>query len=69
MELLRVANYRELREWEKCVVLLIDEMHIKEDFVYDKNTGALVGFASLGDTNEHLLKVGIMCIKLSYCSY
>ena len=59
MELLRVANYRELQEWEKCVVLLIDEMHIKEDLVYDKDTGALVGFTSLGDTNEHLLKVVI----------
>ncbi len=56
-ELLRVANYWELQEWEKCIGLLIDEMHLKEDLVYDKDTGALVGFTSLGDTNEHLLKV------------
>ncbi len=56
-ELLRTANYRELQEWEKCIALLIDEMHLKEDLVYDKDTGALVGFTSLGDTNEHLLKV------------
>lgn len=57
MELLRAANYKELQEWEKCITLLIDEMHLKEDLVYDKVTGALIGFTSLGDTNEHLLKV------------
>ena len=38
----------------------IDEMYIKEDLVYDKYTGALVGFTNLGETNEHLLKVYIM---------
>ena len=36
MELLRVANYKELQEWEKCITLLIDEIHLKEDLVYDK---------------------------------
>ena len=36
---------------------LKDKMHIKEDLVYDKDTGALVGFTFLGDTTEHLLKI------------
>ena len=36
MELLRIANYKELQEWEKRVTLLIDEMHLKEDLVYVK---------------------------------
>ncbi len=65
-ELLRVAEYRELQEWQKCVVLLIDEMHLKEDLVYDKVTGALIGFTSLGDTNEHFLKV---CSMALHCNY
>ena len=56
-DLLRVAKYKDLKDWEKCTVLLIDEMYIKEDLVYDKYTGALVGFTNLGETNEHLLKV------------
>ena len=30
--------------------------HTLEDLVYEKVTGALIGFTSLGDTNEHLLK-------------
>ena len=36
---------------EKCFVMVMDEMYIKEDLVYNKHTGALVGFANLGDTN------------------
>ena len=31
-------------------------MHIKEDLVYNKHTGELVGFVNLGDINTHLLK-------------
>ena len=56
-DLLRAADYYNLEEWEKCVGILIDEMHIKEDLVYDKHTGALIGFISLGDVNDQLLKV------------
>ena len=66
MELLRVANYKKLEEWEKCIVLLIDEMHVKEDLVYDKVTGALIGFTSIGDINDHLLKVHIYTPSLAY---
>ena len=34
----------------------MDEMHIKEDLVYNKHSGELVGFVNLGDINTHLLK-------------
>ena len=43
-------------EREKYVALVMDEMHLKENLVYDKHTGALIGFTDLGDTNQHLLK-------------
>ena len=43
-------------DWERCVCLVMDEMYIKEDLVYNKHTGELVGFANLGDTNAHLLQ-------------
>ena len=66
-ELLRVADYKGLQEWEKCVALVIDEMHLKEDLVYDKVTGALTGFTSLGDINDHLLKVQLFCIGTHVC--
>ena len=34
----------------------MDEVHIKDDLIYDKHEGTLVGFANLGDTNNHLLQ-------------
>ena len=42
-------------EKEKYVLLLLDEMHVKQDLVYNKSTGELVGFVNLGDINMHLL--------------
>ena len=43
------------KEWEKLVVLFLDKMYIKEDLVYEKNEGNLVGFVDLGSVNNHLL--------------
>ncbi len=36
-------------------MLLLDEMHVKEDLVYSKSTGELVGFMNLGEMDSHLL--------------
>ena len=41
---------------EKCTILLLDEMHLREDLVFDKHTGAMIGFANLGDINDHLVQ-------------
>ena len=41
-------------EWKRHLILLLDEMHIREDLVYNKHTGALMGFANLGDITDHL---------------
>ena len=37
------------------MVLLIDEMYIREDLVYNKHTGKMIGFTDLGNINNHLL--------------
>ena len=42
-------------EYEKLVILLVDEIHMKENLVYDKNTENLIGFVDLGDITNHLL--------------
>lgn len=42
-------------EWHMLVILLLDEMYIRENLVYNKHTGEIVGFADLGDVNNHLL--------------
>lgn len=39
---------------ERNVLLLLDEMHIRQDLVFDKHSGALIGFCNLGDINDHL---------------
>ena len=38
-QLCNAARLGECEKWEKHVILLIDEMHIKEDLVSDKHTG------------------------------
>ena len=35
--------------------LVIDEMFIREDLVYDKTNDELIGFTDLGDINNHLV--------------
>ena len=53
--LMKAVNMESCPEWHKLVILLIDEIHIKESLVYDKFTGKMVGFVDLGDVNDHLL--------------
>ena len=52
---MKAAKLEICPDWHKLVVLLIDEMHIREGLVYNKHTGRMVGFVNLGDVNNHLL--------------
>ncbi len=74
--LMNTAKVTTSHDWQKLVVLLLDEMHIKEDLVYNKHTGIavhwqschnvimksslhtgqMIGFTSLGELNNHLMK-------------
>lgn len=38
-QLIAAAEIATCADWEKCVVLLMDEMHIREDLVYNKTSG------------------------------
>ena len=31
-------------------------MHIREDLIFDKHTGNMIGFSNLGDIHRHLLQ-------------
>ena len=44
------------KERNSYVALILDEVHIKEDLVYDKHDGTLIGFTNLGEINNHLMK-------------
>ena len=39
---------------DKHVIILIDEMHVREDLVYDKHSGQLIGFTNMGNINSQL---------------
>ena len=54
--LIHAAKVDSCPEREKNVILLLDEMHIREDIVFDKHSGAMIGFTRLGDVNDHLLQ-------------
>ena len=40
----------------KNVTLVMDEIYIKSDLVYDKHEGTLVGFVNVGETNNQILE-------------
>ena len=42
---------------EKFVVLSFDEMRIREDLVYDKNSCNVIGFVNLGEVNNQLKRL------------
>lgn len=52
--LTKAARDTSCPERERSVMLLIDEVHIKENIVFDKHGCQIIGFANLGDINEHL---------------
>ena len=41
-------------ERDKCVTLLMDEMYIREDLVYEKHSRRMIGYSHLGDVNSQL---------------
>ena len=55
MQLCQAANLKSSKKIDQYVILILDEMHIKESLVYDKHTGELIGFTDLGDINSHIV--------------
>ena len=52
--LIEAAKVQSCPEREKCVILILDEIHIREQLVYDKHSGAFIGFANISDIVDHL---------------
>lgn len=61
LQLKKEAALESLPESRRYVALLIDEMKIKEDLVYDKYSGHIIGFTSLGDVNDILSSMEQRC--------
>ena len=52
--LMKAAEIDVCPDRDRNVLLLIDEMYIKEGLVYDKHKGNFIGFCNLGSINQHL---------------
>ena len=55
-QLMDAADISSLSGYQRCVAVIMDEMHIREGLVYDKHSGALLGFTDLGDVNNLLME-------------
>ena len=53
-QLLDLVQQVKPRNMGKYVFLLLDEMYIKEGLVYNKSTGALIGFSDLTGTLQEI---------------
>ena len=45
------------RDMNRYVILLIDEMKIKESLVYDKHSSQVIGFVEFDDIDEHVKQI------------
>ena len=42
-QLIAAAQVEKLEDWQKYVIVILDEMHIKQDLVYEKHSGEFIG--------------------------
>ena len=56
IQLMQAARLLTSPDHHKLIIVLIDEMHIKEELVYNKHNGWLIGFIDLGNINNHLAR-------------
>ena len=54
-QLMSAVNMDNLKDYEKHISVVFDEMKIKEGLVYNKNEGEIVGFVDLGAVNNTLV--------------
>ena len=61
------ANLDSLEDFQKNVVIVLDEMKVKENLVYDKYSFRIIGFVDLGTINNDLADIE-HSIGLGSCS-
>ena len=55
------ADLRNLPEWKQYIIIVLDELKLKESLVYDKWEAKVIGFVDIGDINNHLSKLEQDC--------
>ena len=54
-------NFDSLKEHEKNVSIVFDEMKIQGNLVYKKSTGKVIGYTKVGDLNEEISEFSVRC--------
>ena len=62
-QLVKEAKLEEIPDHQKYVALIFDEVKIKEDLVYNKHSGELIGFVDISDVHEHLTALEQSCLE------
>ena len=57
------AEFDKMKEHDKNVSLLFDEMKIQSELVYSKSTGKLIGFVEIGDINSEMELLEQQCLE------
>ena len=60
-QLQKEAKIEDLPENRRFCALILDEMKIKENLIYDKHDGKIIGFVNLGGINDELLQLEREC--------
>ena len=66
-QLMKESKVSELSESKKFCGIILDEMKVKENLVYNKHTGEVVGFINLGGINNDLLRMEDVCLQDQDC--
>ena len=61
-QLVKESKVNELPNQRRYCGLILDEMKVKENLVYNKFTGKVVGFTELGKVNDELLTLERACL-------
>ena len=56
-QLQKEAKIEDLPENRRFCALLLDEMKLKENLIYDKYEGEIIGFTNLGNVNNEILNL------------
>ena len=60
------SKVSEMPASKSYVTILLDEMKAKEDIVYDKHTGSMIGFVNLGSINDQLRQAAEKDVQETY---
>ena len=63
-QILEDINFDNLKEHEKNVSIVFDEMKIQGNLVYNKSTGKVIGYTEMGDLNGEISEFSLLGVAV-----